>query len=114
MSTQESTVDFIKDQLSSLKFVRTLKMFGEYGLYLNDKVVALICDDQVFVKRTEQGEKLVKGHFKNAPAYPGAKPSLLIGEDVIEDRELFSKLISVTADGLPMPKPKKPKYKNMT
>jgi TfoX/Sxy family transcriptional regulator of competence genes len=111
MSSQTSFVDYIVDQLSGLKNIRILKMFGEYGLYCDEKVVILICDDKVFLKKTEIGEKLIKGRFEYAPAYPGAKPSLLIGVDVFEDRELFSALVASTADALPMPKPKRRKLK---
>ena len=109
MSSQPSFVDYIVDQLSGLNNIRILKMFGEYGLYCNEKIVLLICDDKVFVKRTEIGEKLIKGRFEYAPAYPGAKPSLLIGADVFEVRDLFSRLVSSTADALPVAKPKKHK-----
>lgn len=106
MSSSRSFVDYIVDQLSYLKNIRILKMFGEYGLYCDDKIVMLICDDKVFVKKTETGEKLIKGRFEYAPAYPGAKPSLLIAEDIIEDREFFSGLVRITANALPVPRPK--------
>ena len=106
MASSKSFVDYVADQLSYLKNIRILKMFGEYGLYCDEKIVMLICYYKVFVKKTEAGEKLLKGRFEYAPAYPGAKPSLLIGEDIIEDREFFSRFVRATADALPMPKPK--------
>ncbi|OGS22047.1 MAG: hypothetical protein A2252_02480 [Elusimicrobia bacterium RIFOXYA2_FULL_39_19] len=111
MASQQTFVDYVADQLSALRNIHTLKMFGEYGLYYGNKIVILICDDKVFLKVTETGEKLIKGRFKLAPAYPGAKPSFLIGEDIIEDRELFCALVSTTADSLPEPKNKQPKHK---
>lgn len=52
MATSQSTTEFILDQLSSVPNVRVRKMFGEYALYCGDKVVGLICDDQLFVKTT--------------------------------------------------------------
>ena len=109
MPSQASFVDYIVDQLSGLKNIRILKMFGEYGLYCEEKVVILICDDKVFLKKTAKGEELIKGRFEYAPAYPGAKPSLLLGADIFEDRDLFSRLVSETADALPVPKLKKSK-----
>jgi TfoX/Sxy family transcriptional regulator of competence genes len=111
MPSQKSFVDYIIDQLSSLSNIRALKMFGEYGLYCDDKIVMLICDDRVYLKKTDIGETMLEGRFEYAPAYPGAKPSLLIAEDIIEDRELFPRLISSTAAALPMPKPKNRKPK---
>jgi hypothetical protein len=41
-----------------------------------------------------------------APPYPGAKPSLLIG-DQIEDAPWLSELVRITVRELPAPKPKK-------
>jgi DNA transformation protein len=37
MSSQQSTVDFILDQISAAGDVSAKKMFGEYGLYCNGK-----------------------------------------------------------------------------
>ena len=46
-----------------------------------------------------------------APAYTGAKPSLLI-EEHIDDKDWISSLIRLTQEELPEPKPKKkPKQK---
>ena len=33
MSTSQSTIDYLLDQLSNLPTVRVRKMFGEYALY---------------------------------------------------------------------------------
>jgi TfoX/Sxy family transcriptional regulator of competence genes len=106
MSTQQSTVDFILDQLSALHNVKVRKMFGEYALYCNEKVVALICDDQLFVKLTDPGKALAKGRYTEGYAYPGAKVSMDITSGV-DDQDFLCELIQVTADALPTPKPKK-------
>ncbi len=111
MATQQSTVDYLLEQLSSLSHIRTHKMFGEYALYCDEKVVALVCDDQLFIKITEEGKKLAGDSYKEGAPYPGAKPYMLVDEK-IEDAEWLSKLIRTTADLLPMPKPKKHKAKS--
>ena len=59
MATNESTVEYITDQLVDVPKISTRKMFGEYALYCGKKVVALICDDTLFVKITEQGKEFV-------------------------------------------------------
>lgn len=81
-------------------------MFGEYALYCDEKVVALVCDDQLFVKITEPGRAFVGKKYEEGFAYPGAKPSMLIEGDLIEDREWLSDLIRITAGALPMAKAK--------
>jgi len=73
----------------------------------NNKVVALICDNRLFVKPTESGRAFI-GEVVEAPAYPKAKLSFLI-EDKIEDREWLGELIRLTCLELPEPKPKKRK-----
>lgn len=84
-------------------------MFGEYALYIDGKVVALVCDDEVFLKPTLEGSKMLKDPKQGSP-YPGAKPHLCV-TDHIDDRKLLVSLFSVTADSLPPPKAKKIKVK---
>lgn len=112
MSTCQSTIDFLLDQLSQLSRVRARKMFGEWALYCDEKVVALVCDDQLFVKITPEGLKLMGKRFVEGAAYPGAKPSMRLGAREIEDRDFLCKLLRATADSLPTPKPKAPKLRN--
>ncbi len=107
MATNPSTAQCIQDQLSSLDNVSLRKMFGEYALYCDGKVVALICDDTLFVKITDKGREYVGKLYEEGSAYPGAKPSLRINHEQIERREWLTQLIRITADALPIPKKKK-------
>ena len=107
MATDQEFMEFLADQMSGAGEIAYRKMFGEYAVYCDGKVVALVCDNQLFVKPTSAGRAYV-GEPTEAPAYPGAKNSFLI-EDAFEDREWISELIRITAKALPAPKPKKPK-----
>jgi len=107
MSSNESFVKFVAEQIESAGEIRYRKMFGEYALYCNEKVVALICDNQLFVKSTRSGREFI-GDVVEAPPYKGAKPSFLI-EDQIEDAEWLSELIVLTEKELPRPIKKKKK-----
>ena len=103
-----SDLDFVKyvvDQIENAGSISYRKMFGEYALYSAGKVVALICDNQLFVKATEAGKSFI-GDVIEAPPYPGAKLSFLIDEQ-LEDREWISSLIRLTEKELPVPKPKR-------
>ncbi len=113
MSTKQSTVDYILDQLKPLDNVAARKMFGEYGLYCDGKVVGLICDDTLFLKITESGRKLVGKYYQEGFAYPGAKASMVIDGDQIEDGEWLCELVRITTDNVPTPKPKKDKVKKI-
>jgi TfoX/Sxy family transcriptional regulator of competence genes len=106
MATKQSTADYLVDQLSGAGAIRSRKMFGEYALYCDEKVIALLCDDQLFVKPTDAGRALI-GEPEEAPPYPGAKPHFLIPEERWEEREWLSSLVAATAESLPKPKKKK-------
>jgi TfoX/Sxy family transcriptional regulator of competence genes len=109
MASDLEFVEFVVDQIEPSGSTTYRKMFGEYALYFNGKVVALICDNRLFVKPTAAGRSFI-GDVVEAPAYPGAKPSFLI-EEQIEDRDWISKLIEITEKELPEPKPKKKRKK---
>lgn len=108
MATDASFIAYVTEQINYCGNVIAKKMFGEYALYCNEKIIALVCDNQVFVKPTFAGKALLS-EVMEAPPYPGAKPYFLI--ENIDDSEWFSQLIRVTAAELPEPKPKKPKVK---
>ena len=107
MATKESTIEYILDQLSEVKAVRARKMFGEYAVYCQDKVVALVCDDELYVKITEPGKKFVGKHYVEGFPYPGAKAAMHISGDLLEDRKFICELTRITTKALPAVKPKK-------
>lgn len=81
-------------------------MFGEYGLYCDEKIVALVCDDTVFLKPS--GASAALGiHLVPAPPYPGAKDYFVISDAIVADDAQFRRVVQATADALPAPKPKK-------
>ena len=83
------------------------KMFGEYGVYLNEKIIALICDNQFYLKKTDAGRAILGTDAQEAPPYPGANPYFLI--DRLDDTEWFTGLLDSAYAELPEPKPKKSK-----
>jgi TfoX/Sxy family transcriptional regulator of competence genes len=109
MSSDQSFVDFIVDQMEDAGRITYKKMFGEYGIYCDDKIIALICDNQLFIKPTEAGRSFV-GNVVEAPPYSGAKLYFFI-EDKFEEREWIGNLVRITAEELPKPKPKMKRIK---
>lgn len=108
MSTQKSIVDYIVDQAAGAGSVRARAMFGEYGVYCDDKIVALVCDDGLYVKPTDAGRAFAGEIGEGAP-YPGAKPHMKVPETFWDDPDWLSGLFRVTAEALPQPKPKRRK-----
>jgi TfoX/Sxy family transcriptional regulator of competence genes len=106
MATQQTTIDILLENMSMAGNVRARKMFGEYALYCEEKVVALVCDDQLFVKMNPTSLTFLD-ETPGAPPYPAAKNYLCVPEEKWNDREWLSRFIHETADSLPLPKPKK-------
>ena len=109
MASDLDFVEYVRDQINEAGQVSFKKMFGEYAIYCDEKVVALVCDNQLFVKPTAAGRSMI-GSVIEAPPYPSAKPHFLIGEQ-LDDQHWMSNLIQLTASELPAPKPKKAKPK---
>lgn len=106
MATSQRTIDFLLDQLSSLPSISARKMFGEYALYNENKVIALVCDDALFIKPTSISNKyLDDSHL--APPYPGAKNYYQVPEEKWEDHEWLTDFIKQTTEIVPFPKLKR-------
>jgi DNA transformation protein len=110
MASKQSTVDFIVEQIAAAGAVTAKKMFGEYAIYCDGKVIALVCDNKLFVKSTVAG-KAFAGKIKEASAYSGAKPSLFVSAEKWDNSDWLSKLIQITATALPVPKKKSARRK---
>ena len=106
MASEESFVDYVCGQLAGAGEISRRKMFGEFGVYCDGKIVGLVCDNMFFLKMTEAGKILLKNPTE-APPYAGAKPCFLV--ENLEDAAFLSNLVAQTARALPEPKPKKQK-----
>jgi TfoX/Sxy family transcriptional regulator of competence genes len=107
MASELGYVQHVCDQVRNVGDVSYRKMFGEYAVYVGEKVVGLVCNNQLFVKPTEAGRELL-GTPTEGPPYPGAKPYFVLDEH-LDDSALLSAVFSATEAALPAPKPKKKK-----
>lgn len=106
MASDADFLQYVTEQLSGVYGLSHRKMFGEYALYMGRKVVALVCDNQLFLKPTAAARALLEDPTE-APPYPGAKPYFLI-DSALDDRDLLAELFRATERELPEPKAKKP------
>lgn len=102
MASAQKTVDFLLDQIAKAGSVAARKMFGEYGLYCDGKMVALVCDDQLFLKPTAAGRSYL-GTVTEAAPYNGARPCFLIPGETWDDSARLTELVRLTAAALPVP-----------
>jgi TfoX/Sxy family transcriptional regulator of competence genes len=94
-------VEYVCEQIRGAGHVSYRRMFGEFAVYCDGKVVALVCDNQFFLKPTDAGEALLD-RVKEAPPYPGAKPYYLIDAQ-LDDADAVAAIVRATAAALPAP-----------
>jgi len=111
MSSGIEFVEYVCGQLFDVGEITYRKMFGSYGIYMDGKFMALICDDQFFLKPTVVG-KAILGTPIEEPPFPGARDWYLI-ED-LDDSEFLMRLLVATWEELPFLKPKKRKNSSPT
>lgn len=95
MSTARATVDHLLEQLEPLD-VRARAMFGEYGLYCDERFVGVICRDTLYLKVTVATDGL-----DEEPPYPGARPYRRVPDGTVEDPDAVQALVRGTAELLP-------------
>ena len=104
MSTDTDFIEYVHEQAGLGGRLTSKKMFGEYSLYLDGKVVAFACDNSLLLKPTEAGRALLPTVTPGKP-YPDAKDYYVLDE-FLDDTELLQRVLQATADALPPPKPK--------
>jgi TfoX/Sxy family transcriptional regulator of competence genes len=101
MASDREFVTFVCEQLRGAGEIASKRMFGEAAIYLNGKVVGLVCDNQLFLKATEPGRAKI-GSPVEAPPFPGANNWFLMTD--LDDPEFLADLVRATAEALPAPK----------
>ena len=107
MATDKSFIDYVTEQAALGERLTFRKMFGEYALYVDEKVVAFACDNSVFAKASPATDALVP-RLPGRPPYPGAK-DYPVADELLDDSDVIRRLLLDTAEHMPAPKPKTPK-----
>ena len=110
MGSHEETVEFILDKLRNQTRFSVRKMFGEYALYGDNKVVGFVCDDLLYVKILPASGELESLCEKGYP-YPGAKLYYIVEEVQLSTIENLSNILLSIAASLPEKKKKAPRKK---
>ena len=105
MPTQKATVEFILEKLRDRGRFSARAMFGEYALYANGKVVALICNDLLYVKILPATTELDR-HCEKGEPYPGAKPHYIVEEGHLSTIASLPAILDDLAASLPENKKK--------
>jgi TfoX/Sxy family transcriptional regulator of competence genes len=109
VATDQDFVDHVLDQMRLAARMTYRKMFGEYALYIDGKVVGFACDNSLFVKPSAVAARLAPG-LPQRPPYPGAK-DYPVADELLDDPMVLRKLLVETAAIMPLPKVKKVRTK---
>ena len=104
MSTTIEFIDYIAEQVDLGAAFTHKRMFGEYCLYVDGKVVAFACDNSLFVKATDATAAMTAS-LPRRPPYPEAKP-YPVADELLDDSDELHALLLATAEALPAPKAK--------
>ena len=96
MATQKETIEFILTKLRDRERFQARPMFGEYALYADGEVVALVCDDLLHVKILPASQALERLCEKAQP-YPGARPYYLVEEGQLSTLEDLPAILGAIA-----------------
>ena len=106
MATSRDFVAYVLEQAGLGDRLDVRRLFGEYALYLDGKVVAFACDDSLFLKPTQAAAERAPG-LPQRPPYPGAKP-YPVADELLDDADALRALLLATAELLPAPRPRGP------
>jgi hypothetical protein len=101
-------MDFILSKLRDPARFSARAMFGEYALYADGKVVALVCDDRLYVKIVPASQPLESLCEQGQP-YPGARLHYLVDEGQISSLDTLPAILGAMADSLPARRSRAPR-----
>ncbi|MGP3697838.1 TfoX/Sxy family protein [Rhodobacter sp. NSM] len=101
MATDPRTAAQIADALRDAGAISLRRMFGEYAVYLDGRVVGFICDDQLFLKDLPEARAFLPEAATGRP-YPGARLYIAIADE-LDDEETLVRAVRALAEVLPVP-----------
>lgn len=107
MATDRDFIDYVMEQAGLGSRLTSKKMFGEYALYLDGKVVAFACDNSLFIKPSAAAAARAPD-LPQRPPYPGAK-DYPVADELLDDPDALQCLLTETATLMSAPKPAKPR-----
>ena len=95
MPTDKTVADTILGQIAAVADARMRPMFGEYVVYVDEKVIGQIGDGKLFIKATKFGVDYAPD-LETAAPYPGAKPALVVPPEKREDAAWLREFLAGT------------------
>lgn len=98
--SSDEFLDYVIDTISPLYIAKARKMFGGYGLYINDKIFALIIQQELYFKAGTFAEFFKK--FDSEPFSYEKRGKIVklpywkVPSEILEDQELLEQWLNVS------------------
>lgn len=108
MATSPEYAQFVENQFSGLDGFSMRRMFGEYAIYLQGRVLGFLADEQILLQDTPTARKLLPD-AERRELFPGSKLFVLFADE--GNAHLLKSVSEAMWEELPLPKPRKSKKK---
>ena len=104
MATSRDYALFVENLFRGVDGFSMKRMFGEYGIYLQGRVLGFLCDEQILLQDTPTARKLLP-NAERKELFPGSKLFIIFSDE--GNHHLLQSVAQVMWEELPVPKPRK-------
>ena len=108
MATSPAYAQFVENQFSGLDGFSMRRMFGEYAIYLQGRVLGFLADDQILLQDTPTSRQLLPD-AERRELFPGSKLFVVFADE--GNAHLLKSVSQAMWEELPLPKPRKSRKK---
>ena len=106
MATSREYALFVENLFRGVDGFSMKRMFGEYGLYLQGRVLGFLSDDQILLQDTPTARRLLPD-AERKELFPGSKLFIIFSDE--GNHHLLQSVAEAMWEELPVPKPRKGK-----
>lgn len=104
MATSREYALFVENLFRGVDGFSMKRMFGEYGIYLQGRVLGFLCDEQILLQDTPTARKLLPD-AERKELFPGSKLFIIFSDE--GNHHLLQSVAQAMWVELPVPKPRK-------
>ena len=104
MATSPEYARFVENQFRGLEGFSMRRMFGEYAIYLQGRVLGFLADEQILLQDTPVSRKLLPD-AERRELFPGSKLFVIFEDE--GNAHLLKSVSEAMWEELPLPKPRK-------
>lgn len=104
MATSREYALFVENLFRGVDGFSMKRMFGEYGIYLQGRVLGFLCDEQILLQDTPTARKLLPD-AERKELFPGSKLFIIFSDE--GNHHLLQSVAQAMWEELPVPKPRK-------